>query len=256
MWFWKSIYFILVRTHFASNLGAAARVMKNMGFGNLVLVQPQCEVGIEARALAMKGAEVLDQACYCSSLEALSSTFNLLIGTTARFESQKHLLITPRKLAGEILPRYSSGKIGIVFGPEDNGLSRDELKLCHWWLEIPTGSNYAVLNLAQAVAIIAYELHQTTREQNITPALDIASPEEFKRLLVHIRETIEKSPLTRRFIVKRLLWRLQKIVGRAQLEKQDVNMLHGLLTELEKFCQEGSVNREIAPSTNSNSEEN
>ena len=66
-----NIHFVLVRTQFASNLGSTVRVMKNMGIGNLILVQPECEVGMEARSYAMRGADILDQALFYPSLEAV-----------------------------------------------------------------------------------------------------------------------------------------------------------------------------------------
>lgn len=231
----SAVHFILVRTRFASNLGSAVRAMKNMGFENLILVEPACEIGVEARALAMKGATVLDRATFFPSLEAAAHTLNLLVGATGRFESRPHKLTTCRVLAEQIVPRFLPGKIGIAFGPEDNGLGREELRLCHWWAQIPTGSDYPVMNLAQAVAVVAYELHMALEKNIPTPEfLHAAGPEEVQALLGHAEQLFQAVGFPRHISLPRLMQRMQKMAGRARLEKEDVNMLHGVLTAIEK----------------------
>jgi TrmH family RNA methyltransferase len=234
----ESVFFVLVRTRFASNLGAAARVMKNMGFENLVLVQPLCEVGVEARAMAMKGAEIVDHAEYYPDLEAAARHLNLLVGSTGRFTPGKPLLTDCRLLAREIVPRYAaSSRIGIAFGSEDNGLSREELRLCQWMVRIPTAPEYPVLNLAQSVGIVAYELLMAAREQESKPAPDflhLANGDEVHSLMSHLQRALENLNLPLHISIPRLLKRLAKIAGRARLEKEDVNLLHGLLTEVDR----------------------
>jgi TrmH family RNA methyltransferase len=234
----KSISFLLVRTRFASNLGAAARVMKNMGLDKLVLVQPLCEVGVEARAMAMKGAEILDRAQYYPDLCTAAQHLDLLVGTTGRFSTEKPLLTDCRVLAREIAPRYTpASRVGIAFGSEDNGLSREELRQCQWMVQIPTAPEYPVLNLAQSVGILAYELWMSEREQQAQQAPDylhLASGEELQSLMAHLRQTLTTMRLPMHLSISRLLQRLGKIAGRAQLEKEDVNLLHGLLSEADR----------------------
>lgn len=230
----SALHFILVRTQFASNLGSAVRAMKNMGFQNLILVQPECEIGVEARALAMKGADILDRAAFFPSLEAATTGMQLLVGATGRFDSDKPKLTSCRLLAEQIVPRFLPSPIGIAFGPEDNGLRREELQLCHFWAQIPTGSEFPVMNLAQAVAILAYELHLGLEKVTEREFLHSAGPEEVQALLEHTQRMLQKIQFPRHISIQRLMRRLQKIAGRAQFEKEDVNMLHGILTQIEK----------------------
>lgn len=229
-----NIHFILVRTQFASNLGSTVRVMKNMGFHRLVLVQPQCEVGLEARTFAMKGAEILDKAVFCLSLEDAAQDLSLLIGTTGRFKGPKPRLISCRTLVEDVLPRCSPANLGIVIGSEDNGLRREEIRLCQWLVEITTGSDYPVINLAQAAAIVAYELNLGLSDQRASDALNLASPEELDSLIFHVERTVRALALPVRLSAKRLMQRFRKIASRAELESEDINMLHALLKELEK----------------------
>lgn len=209
--------------------------MKNMGFEELVLVRPQCEIGVEARALAMKGAEVLDRATFFPSLEAASEQMDLLAGATGRFKSDKPHLISCRTFSQETVPQFNLRRIGIAFGPEDNGLRREELRLCQWWVKIPAGSDYSVINLAQAVAIVAYELHMGLKGAGLPQDwLHSAHPDEIQVLLSHAERAFRALQFPQHISMQRLMQRVRKIAGRAHLEKEDVNLLHGLLTEIER----------------------
>ncbi len=144
-------------------------------------------------------------------------------------------MLSCRTCCEQLIPRLSAAKIGIAFGPEDNGLRRDELRLCQWWVNIPVGSDYGVLNLAQAVAIVAYELNMALEQT--APAnkfLQAACPHQVDALLAHAQRTFHSLRFPRHISIQRLIRRVRKIFGRAQLEQQDVNMLDGLLTTIEK----------------------
>ncbi|MGH9340860.1 MAG: RNA methyltransferase [Acidobacteriota bacterium] len=234
----ENVCFILVRTKFAFNLGLAVRAMKNMGFEKLILVQPECEVGVEARSRAMRGAEILDRAALYPSLAAAAAEVGLLVGTSGRFGEGKKNVTSCRDLAEEVLPRYQTSSVGIAFGSEENGLNREEIKLCQWLVEIPTGSAYSSLNLAQAVIVVAYELHlasMAAADPKSQPALlHLADAEQVRGLIEHVRQSLESVELPPKISVTRLMKRLSRILGRAQLEQEDVNLLHGLLSELDK----------------------
>jgi TrmH family RNA methyltransferase len=231
-----NIHFILVRTQFASNLGSTVRVMKNMGFHNLVLVQPECEVGMEARSFAMRGAEILDRALFSPTLEEAAENLSFLVGTTGRFKGQKPRLITCRQLVEDVLSSCASANLGVVLGSEDNGLRREELRLCQWLVEIPTGSDYTVLNLAQAAAIVAYELNLGMEGRETSEdTLQLAGAQELESLLNHFRETVDLLSPNIRLSTNRLMQRVRKIASRAHLEREDINMLHLLLKELDRL---------------------
>ncbi len=230
----RLLHFVFVRTQFASNLGSSVRAMKNMGFENLILVRPGCEVGIEARSFAMKGAEILDRARFFPSLEAVSEELGLLAATTGRFRGAKPKLIDVPTFADDVLPRLAGNRLGIVFGSEDNGLRREELSLCQWLVEIPTGSDYPVMNLAQSAAVVGYHLHLSSQRGNALTPPAAASPEQVESLLGRIEGLLASLEPSARISAKRMMLRIRKIAGRARLEREDVNMLHGLFKELER----------------------
>lgn len=228
-----SICFILSRTQFARNLGAAARVMKNMGLSSLWLVAPRCEVGMEARAVAMKGAEVLDGAELFPSLEAASGRVDLLVGASGRFSPEKPNWTESRTFCRRILPRYLPARVGIAFGAEDNGLTKEEARLCRRLIEIPANPEYPVLNLAQAAGIMAYEIHMALRETPPEePSSRQADPRHVAALLEAAESTLKTLGYPPQAPLPAVMKRLQKLAERARLEVEDVNLFRGLLRHL------------------------
>jgi TrmH family RNA methyltransferase len=229
----RNLHFVLVRPRFASNLGSTARVMSNMGLANLILVRPECEVGIEARSFAMKGADILDRARFFPSLGEVADELGLLIGTTGRFRGGRRKLIDPIELVEDVLPQLTGSPAGIVFGSEDNGLRRDELPLCQWLVKIPTAPAYPAINLAQAASIVAYQIHVACRapSRRAGAAVDTA---QLESMLERVENLLAALELPTRVPSARLMPRIRKIAARARLDREDVNMLHGLLRALDR----------------------
>lgn len=231
----ENLHFVFVRTQFASNLGSAVRVVRNMGFEKVVLVRPACEVGVEARSFAMKGAKLLDRSQFFPSLGEAASQLSALVGASGRFAGRKapENLISCRLFAESLLPDALSAPVGIVFGPEDNGLSSEELGLCQWLMEIPADPDYPTLNLAQAAAVAAYEANLALTEATREPFLHLASPKENLLLLQRLEKLLRHAPLPGYLAPERLMHRFRRIFVRAQLEREDAQMLQGLMSILE-----------------------
>ncbi len=227
----ENIHFILVRTQFASNLGSSVRALKNMGFANLCLIEPECEVGVEARARAMKGASILDGARFFPSLAAALDDIGVLAATTARFQGARKQASDLRTFASQRLPELSNAPLGIVFGPEDNGLRQEELALCQYRIRISCGSEFGVLNLAQAVAIISYELHLGLSSAS-EPRVPVrqASAQQLQSLLQRVDRRLRDAAVEPYLEKERAMHRLRGIISRAHLDPDDVSLLHQLLS--------------------------
>lgn len=157
----NNIRIVLVEPAGPLNVGAIARVMKNMGLGCLVLVAPKCDpVGIEARRMAVHAADVLESAHVVSTLPEALHGCQWAIATTARPRTLEIVLEHPRVILPWVLKVAEQGKAALIFGPEDRGLNNTELNYAQRFLSIPTNPVYPSLNLAQAVAICCYELYQ------------------------------------------------------------------------------------------------
>ncbi|NEO83431.1 MAG: RNA methyltransferase [Spirulina sp. SIO3F2] len=154
-----TIRIVLVEPAGPLNVGSIARVMKNMGLTQLVLVNPQCDpLAPEARQMAVHALDVLMAAQVVDTLPEALVGCDRAIATTARERDLPNPLNTPRQLMPWLLA--SSIEAALIFGREDRGLSNQELSYAQHWLKIPVNSDYSSLNLAQAVAVCCYELHQ------------------------------------------------------------------------------------------------
>lgn len=152
---------ILVRPREEGNVGAVARAMANMGLERLVLVEPAPRLGGVARGFGVGGWEILERAVRAPSFKAAVADFGRVVGTTSRRERpmRRRRVLTARQLP-EILESDPPGtETALVFGSETTGLRRAELERCSPIVAIPCTARNPTLNLAQAVLIVAYELH-------------------------------------------------------------------------------------------------
>lgn len=155
----RNLSVILVRTRFPENIGMAARVMANMGASDLILVQPErWDRGKAAPLATPQGMALLNSARLEESLEAALAPYSLAIGTTARTGGWRKDVLPPEKAAGEArAAARAGGRVALVFGSEDRGLSNEEVELCTRLVTIPTVTEHSSLNLAQAVLVLLYE---------------------------------------------------------------------------------------------------
>jgi tRNA/rRNA methyltransferase len=170
----EKVRVVLHRPQNAENIGAAARAMKNFGLRNLAVVGapgweglPRCG-GAELRAfgvlerasrVARHASDLLDAASFHPDLASAVAGATWVCGTTSRTLPGRPRY-TPRELAAEVAGRSRRGEVALVFGEERRGLSDAELDLCQAVCTIPTSADYDSMNLAQAVAVVAYEVGQ------------------------------------------------------------------------------------------------
>ena len=160
------------------NVGSVARVMKNFGLSQLVLVAPQCEVlGAEALQMAVHADDILRSALQVETIPEALVGCAVAIATTARTRGFEAALHPPEAVLPQLLTA-SAAQTALIFGPEDRGLSNTELAYAQFFTKIPTSDTYSALNLAQAVAVCCYELYRivTPRQQSeILPDSEVSS---------------------------------------------------------------------------------
>jgi tRNA/rRNA methyltransferase len=218
------------------NIGAAARAMKAMGLSQLVLVNPKAFPDAQADAMAAGATDVLVAARVATSMqEALSGT-QFAVALTAR---RRELAVPPlwvRDAAAELIRQ--EGDVAIVFGNETSGLSNEELSLCGRWAMIPVNPEFSSLNLAAAVQVMCYELRLAAEHPGQLPAISgaglPASHDEVEHLVVHLERAAIRSGFLDPAVPKRLIPRMRRLFARAVIEKEEVNILRGLLAALEQ----------------------
>ncbi len=230
---------VLVETSHPGNIGAAARAMKNMGLTELVLVNPEDYPNETSIFRAVSAADVVKQAKVVESLEEAIADCHLVIGTSARDRSIPWPMLNPRACGDKVVSAQAAGKnTAILFGREARGLTNEELQLCHFHVNIPTGKAYSSLNIAMAVQVICYEVLQaslasTTDEQAWD--VDLASAADIKYLYEHLEETLIQVGFHDPDNPRQLLPRLRRMFNRIQPDEMEVNILRGFLSAVNRL---------------------
>jgi tRNA (cytidine32/uridine32-2'-O)-methyltransferase len=231
-----AIRIVLIDTTHPGNIGAAARALKNMSLDDLALVRPETFPHAEATARASGAIDVLLQASVHASLEGAIGDCSLIVGATARSRVQHFDTLSPREAAPRIVSAAASGRAAILFGSERVGLTNEELAHCNWLIRIPANSDYESLNLAMAVQIVAYELYlargaELPAQIRDTPAATVV---EVNRLRSHLEEVMtEVGFADRTQSGTHLMGRIRRMLMRAELDQNEVNILRGLLTAIQ-----------------------
>jgi tRNA/rRNA methyltransferase len=155
---------VLVRPMYAGNIGATARVMRNMGLTQLTLVAPQADpTDKQARQMSTHGEPILHSAHIVAGLGDALADCVLAVATSARTAGlfRHQTVAMPEEVMPRLLDAAADAPVALVFGPEQTGLSNAEVTRCHHLIHVPTDPSYGALNLAQAVAICLYELRRS-----------------------------------------------------------------------------------------------
>ncbi|QLH42991.1 MAG: RNA methyltransferase [Coxiellaceae bacterium] len=232
----NQIRIVLVRTTHPGNIGAAARAMKNMGLSQLYLVQPQTFPHQEATARATGADDLLAQAVVVNDVVTAVEGCGLVIGTSARVRALPWPALPLEECAKQALIVAQQMPMAILFGPERTGLTNADLQLCHYLLQIPTNPEFAALNLASAVLLVCYELSRAMSNVDINTATlpDYATAEEIAHFYAHLEQILIELEFLNPQQPKHLMRRLQRLFNRAKLEKQELNILRGILTAVQR----------------------
>ena len=226
------ITIILVRPQSPGNIGSAARAMHNLGLHRLALVAPERFPHPEARMMACGAEGLLQQAQVHSSLPDAVASCHWLIGTSARRRRYRKPPLSPRELADQLPARCQQYHVGILFGPEDAGLTTPELNLCHEHVVIPTVATATSLNLAQAVMVLCYEIMQTQYQPSPHRLPALATVGEIEAMYAHLRHAFAIRGFSDLHSIDRVFDGLQRIFERTGLEGRDVRLIRGIARQL------------------------
>jgi len=231
----SAIRVVLLNTSHPGNIGASARAMKTMGLSALWLAKPKHFPDAEATARASGADDVLSNAAVCTSIDEAVSECRLVIGASARARNITCPLLAPRGCAQLVRQESEQGKVAIVFGNEQSGLSNTEIDRCHYLVQIPTHSGYSSLNLAAAVQVLAYEIFLAHLEELVLPeagemqSLPVSTG-EMERFYVHLEQTLVELAFLDPKNPRQLMRRLRRLYNRARPDENEMNILRGILT--------------------------
>ena len=244
----NQIRIIMCQTSHPGNIGSTARAMKTMGLSRLYLVQPKIFPSDESTSLASGAADLLENATVCDTLEQALVGCTLVIGLSARRRQLSHELVSTRQAALKvrdllIADSTQSQQIAILLGTEMSGLSNAELDLCQLLAMIPANPDYSSLNVAAAAQIICYELRMAMLDEHaplsdlpnnqIKPKVDkaplLASSDEIEHMFKHMEETLKQIGFLNIHSPGKLMQRIRRMYARVRLEKEEVNIMRGIL---------------------------
>ncbi|MGV3580990.1 MAG: RNA methyltransferase [Methylophilus sp.] len=223
---------VLCQTSHPGNIGSAARAMKTMGFKHLYLVKPDIFPDAHATALATGAADLLESAIVTETLSEALTGCAFAIGLSARKRNLSHQLFNVREAALEVKKIANHQPVAFVFGTEMSGLSNAELDCCQMLAMIPANPEYSSLNLAAAVQVVCYELRMAILEGKLgfEAPTELATNESVEGFYRHLEDTLLTIGYLNPSAPKKLMERIRRIYARARLEKEEVNLLRGILT--------------------------
>ena len=230
---------VLHRPRSPENIGASARAMWNMGLRRLSVVGPlRWDQAAMQRMATREAAHVISGMQVHDSLEAALACFHLVVGTTARQGGLRGPAWSPWKAAERIVALGAQDQVAVVFGPEDRGLSNEELRLCHMVVRIPT-AGFASLNLAQAVLVICYELHKAAlQREGVRGGVRerLATVAEQEGMYAQLEETLVKLCVIPEGNPQRGMRKVRQFLARAGLRPHEVRMIRGLCRQIDWYA--------------------
>lgn len=232
----REIRIVLVEASHPGNIGAAARAMKTMCLDKLVLVAPGAFPHPDATARAAGAGDVLQHAEVVTDLDMALAGCARVAGTSARRRGLGPVSLPPREAIAELMSVAPDQDVAVVFGRERTGLTNEELDRCHLRLAIPANPDYASLNLAAAVQVVAYEfmLARAVAPQSVTVTVPLATTDELESFYAHLESAALASGFLDPANPRHLMRRLRHLFGRAQPDQNEINILRGLLKALQR----------------------
>ncbi len=237
--FLDHISIVLVGTRSAGNIGSTARAMQNMGLSSLKLVKPREHLTPDAFKMASRAVHLVEQAEVYETLDEALGEEQILVGTTSARERRTHQRVyTPKQIAPLIREYAEAQKVALIFGPENRGLTDEQLARCQYFVVVPSCGENPVLNVAQTVLLMAYEVftlepvERTSRPILVSQDQREEMFQQMEQVLIQIGFLSSSSP-------EPIMKSIRRFLGKAELTARDIQILRGIMSQMEWYSQEG-----------------
>lgn len=241
-----AIRIVLVATSHPGNIGSAARAMKTMGLSRLYLVKPKSFPDYRAHEMSAGADDILANCIVTDTLDEALSGCQLILATSARPRGLSLPGLMPPECAELVCSKADDVEVAILFGREHAGLTNEELLRCQYHINIPSNPAYSSLNLAQAVQIVAYEL----RMKLLSPSAQVnmreevpATADEIEHFYAHLTEVMIAIEFLDPANPRRLQERVRRMFNRIGLERMEVNILRGILSQMQNRLKRSEKDR-------------
>ncbi len=228
------IRIVLVEPRIPENIGMAARAMKNCGLSRLVLVKAVDHLSPSACRPAMEALPILEAAEIFPDLPSAIARSRMVVGTTRRGGQDRRPHRSPAEWIRDLLPRAEGQEVSVLFGTENDGLTREAVDLCDVLVRIPAHPDFLSFNLAQAVLLIGYEIFRAAPDSGGGRGkLDLSTSGSREDLIRHLDTVLRRIGFIREDNPGRVLTTVRRLFGRTSLEKREVRVLRGILRQVE-----------------------
>jgi tRNA/rRNA methyltransferase len=192
--------------------------------------------------MAVHARSILDSMTIHSSLRAAIGDCGLVVGTTCRPGLYRDTAVSPRSLAPHIVEAAAVNRVALIFGPEESGLTNEDLRVCHRLITIPTDAEYTSLNLAQAVLLCCYEVFLASQEapnETLPPGRLLAMAEQQELMYDKLKHALLRIGFLHGDNPEHIMFALRRILGRTELEERDVRILLGMARQIDWYANGG-----------------
>jgi tRNA/rRNA methyltransferase len=231
----KNVSIILSRPRYPENIGAAARAMLNMGFEQLIVVDPQNYDMSRVLKMATHAAvEVVEKIQVYEDLHTALEPLSYIVGTTARLGGQRQVVGSAARLAQKLAPISAENQVGLLFGPEDRGLTNEDIRLCHELVNIPT-AEFSSLNLAQAVMVVCYELRRYNQPGGKTFVPRLANRHELDGMYAQLKDILVRISYIQPDNPDYFMNSLRHFGTRLKLRGKEVSIIRGICRQIDWY---------------------
>ncbi len=232
----ENITIVLNKPKYPGNVGSVARCARNMGIDRISVVGNRdlpCE---EMKQMATHfAAGIVDDIQYFDTLDEALAPFQYVVGTTSRRGSARGPVVSPREMASHMVDISQKNDVALLFGPEDTGLSNDDLRFCHLLVTIPTSKHNKSVNLSHAVMILCYEIFIAHMEplEAFTPRL--AGSAELEGMYDHMKALLMKIGFLNPENPEFWMMHIRRFLSRTNLFSKEVKIIRGVCRQLEWY---------------------
>ncbi len=231
----NNISIVLHRPRAPENIGAAARAMRNMGIDQLVVVNPHnCDLTRVCKMATHAALDVVENMMVFDTLEEALGGCGFVAGTTARLGGERKVITSPPILAEKLFAISEQNQIAVLFGPEDRGLTNEDIRRCHTLVNIPT-AEFSSLNLAQAVMIVCYELFRYTTKKPHEFVPRLANRHELDAMYAQLKEILIQISFINPDNPDYFLNNFRHFFSRLPLRAKEVQMIRGICRQIKWY---------------------
>ena len=231
----ENVTIVLKGPKFPGNVGSAARCAMNMGIGRLSVVGNRDLDDEAVRQMAThESKEIVNRIRHFDTLDEALAEFTWVAGTTARQGSGRGPVVSPRRMAQELIALSQENRIALLFGPEDTGLTNDDLRFCQTVVTIPT-AGFKSLNLSHAVMIICYELLMARMGEETKVMPKLAGSQELEGMYIQLKSVLQAIGFLNPENPDYWMMHIRRLFARTTLQAREVKILRGICRQIEWY---------------------